>query len=122
MLRLVTVSPTDVDVLFELVTMHEVPDKQDLLAGLMQLHHHFKSSSDKTVKTVFTPKFFTQMCEILNFPLMPADADKHGIPQDHYLNLVTRLPGIRQNFANPDLMDEKFMGIDIKPPSKAYLN
>jgi hypothetical protein len=121
-LRLVTVSPTDVDVLFELVTMHEVPDRQDLLAGLMQLHHHFKTSSDKTVVSTFGPEYYKTLCGILDFPMMPADAAKWGIPEDHYLHLIGRIPEIRQKFANPGLLDQRFLSTTFGQPSKAYLN
>lgn len=122
MLRLVTVTPADVDALFELVTMHELPDQQDLLAGLMQIHHHFAKTGDKDVKTVFTPPLYKQMLQVIEFPLMPADAAKHGMPEDRYAQILGLMPAIRKNFTQPDLMDSKFLGVETKAPDRAYLN
>jgi hypothetical protein len=122
MLRLVTVTPADVDALFELVTMHEVPDQQELLAGMMQMHHHFAKTGDKDVMMVFTAPLYKQMLQIIEFPLMPADIAKHGMPEDRYLQIQGLMPSIRKNFTQPDLMDSKFLGVETKAPDKAYLN
>lgn len=122
MLRLVTVTPADIDALFELVTMHEVPDQQELLAGLMQMHHHFAKTGDKTAMVVFTNPLHKQMLQIVDFPMMPADAAKFGMPEDRYLQIQGLMPAIRKNFAHPDLMDSKFLGVETKAPDKAYLN
>ena len=122
MLRLVTVTPADVDALFELVTMHELPDKQDLLAGLMQMHHHFAKTRDTDAKTVFTPVIYKQMLQVIEFPLMPADASKHGMPEDRYHQILGLMPQIRANFTQPDLMNSEFLGVETKAPNRAYLN
>lgn len=121
MLRLVTVTPADADVLFELVTLHNSPRKPELLAGFMKLHHFFRQSKDSYVKMTFDPDLHKQMLDVLNAPFMPADAERMGIPNVHYLNMIERIPALRETFSNPDLMlDPKF--INTKPPDKTYLN
>lgn len=119
MLRLVAVTPTDVDILFELVTFHDIPDREDLLAGLTQLHNHFKTSKDGMVKMVLTTELHKQVVDIVD-SFMPADAVRFGIPDDHYMQMVRRIPYIQKSLANPDLMDPKYF--HIGPPATSYLN
>ena len=121
MLRLVTVTAADADVLFELVTLNDIPDKPDLLAGFMKLHHFFRSSKDKFVKMTFKPDVFKSMLKVLDAPFMPADADRLGIPQEHYLNMMERIPVLRANFHNPDfILDPSFL--NMKAPDRTFLN
>lgn len=121
MLRLVTVTPADADILFELVTLSNGPNKPDMLAGFMKVHHFFRSNKDSYVKMTFPKAHHDEMVEMLKQPFMPADAVRLGIPEQHYLNMIERIPALLNTFLNPDLMmDPKF--INTPPPDRTYLN
>lgn len=121
MLKLVSVTAQDVEVLFELVTMSDnVPDRDDIMAGLMQMHHHFRSSKDNSLRMVLTDEILVQIKQIVNYPFMPADADAMGIPKEHYINMISRLPHIRTSLANPEVFDPQFA--NTATPNKTYLN
>lgn len=87
----------------------------------MKLHHFFRQAKDPYVKMTFDPELHKQMLEVLNAPFMPADAVRMGIPEVHYLNMVERIPALRQTFMNPDLMQDPSF-LNTKSPDRTYLN
>lgn len=121
MLRLVRVTSSDVDVLFKLVTINNIPGKTDLLAGLTQLHDYFKTTKDSTIRLVLTLELHKQVSDIVNNSFLPADAHRLGIPMPNYLEMVSRLPYIQHNLANPELIDPNFLG-SAGTPDSTYLN
>lgn len=124
MLRLVRVTPEDLDVLFELVCLveAETEDKVMIMAGLRNIADHFKATGESVVRMVFPADLFKQVVQVVNAPFMPADAAKLGIPENHYLYMVSRLPGIQSNFAQPEYFDPDFANVTPKQNEKTYLN
>ena len=122
MLYLVMVNRSDVDTLFELVTIFGRRNQRELLAGVMELHYHFNSTDDVAVKMVLPADLHQEMKEIVANSLLPQDAKDLGIPDEEYKVLIQRLPVIQKNFYNPDLTDPNFVGSVHSEPKKEFLN
>ena len=124
MLRLVTVSPQDVEILFELVAFFvpdQNPDKPVMLGGLKQLSDYFHESGNADCRMVLTSDLHRQIAEIVNTPFMPADADRLGIPTSHYLGMCSRIPTIQKAMAMPEVWDPQQVAFRTEPDTK-YLN
>lgn len=118
MLRLVNVTPQDVDVLFELVCMTESQDKQDLMQGLRQMAEYFVETRDPNARLVLPAHLYSQLREIVTTPWMPADAERWGLPQENYMNMVKRLPAIRQAFDTQEMIAIEFVTTPLPLPKK----
>lgn len=116
MLTLVAVTLDDIDVLFEVVAFSEAPEKETLLAGLVQMSNHFKATNDKTARMVLVPELLNQMRDAVN-TFLPADALRHGIPTERADYMFKRLPGITKKLSFPETYAPTPLG-----PQKVLLN
>lgn len=123
MLRLVRVTPQDVEILFQLVCFNNPTDKQDLMAGLVQMSRHFAQTSDKYARLVLPPNLFSQLVALIECPWMPADAKVWGMPQEVYIEMAVRMPAIREAFSVPDLVDFNFLNVPVATSTNSrYVN
>lgn len=123
LLQLVQVSPDEVRTLIELVQIFPTENQKDLLAGLIQISEWYaKNPKEVKIRMIFPKHLMNELRQVLNSPLLPMDADRHGIPVDRYLQLTAESVPLVRKVAFPEASDPLFLTYNAPAPSTALLN
>jgi hypothetical protein len=123
MLRLVSVTKADVEVLFELATF--APDnsiRKDVLAQATWLLKQFDPNQpDQTIRMVLVANMHEAVTALVSFPLVPSDTQQLGITFARLLELTAGQNALLRKLKDFEYSDPKFMSYWDKPDT-TFLN